>query len=197
MIIQKIRVTYEVTAWFTAILQMMHGDIFVVPNSKGLPRSIEVALHFQLQSHTPMSELEGPLGISHIHPTPNFKGLRVLLADNDGLSRAVTRKLLKKLGCEVSSVSSATQCLNSFSASTKSYQLVIVDLHMLQIDGFEIATRIRKLRSRCQPVIVGLTANTEEHVWQQCLHSGMNGLIRKPVMLKALGDELYRVLHNT
>ncbi|KAL0907486.1 hypothetical protein M5K25_021900 [Dendrobium thyrsiflorum] len=180
------------------LVQMMHGDILVVPNSQGFPTSIELVLHFQLQNPTPASELEGLLLLGHNHTpsTPNFKGLRVLLADDDGLCLAVTRKLLEKLACEVTTVSSGIQCLTSFAASTTTpYQLVLVELHMPQIDGFEVARRIRKSRSS-RPAIVALTSSAEELVWQQCLHSGINGLIRKPVMLQALGDELYRVLHK-
>ncbi|PKA47778.1 Protein EIN4 [Apostasia shenzhenica] len=177
------------------LVQMMHGDIWVVPNSQGLPKSIKLALQFQLQSLTPVSECGGTS--SKPPSIRNFKGLRVILVDDDDVNRAVTRKLLEKLGCKVASVSSGIHCLRSLIASSTPYQLVILDLHMPQMDGFEVAVRIRKLRSRCWPAIVALTASSEEHIWQRCLQVGMSGLIRKPVMLQDIGDELYRVLHNT
>lgn len=176
---------------------MMHGDIWVIPNSNGFPRSIKLVLQFQQQPLTPISELGGSSGHQHSHSIPNFKGLRVLLADDDDVNRAVTRKLLEKLGCNVTSVSSGIQCISSLSNSDTLYQLVILDLHMPLMNGFEVAMRIRKLRSRSWPAIVALTASAEEHVWQRCLQAGMNGLIRKPIMLQPMGDELYRVLHNT
>ncbi|KAI0499354.1 hypothetical protein KFK09_020257 [Dendrobium nobile] len=179
------------------LVQMMHGDIWVIPNSNGFPRSIKLVLQFQQQPLTPISELGGSSGHQHSHSIPNFKGLRVLLADDDDVNRAVTRKLLEKLGCNVTSVSSGIQCISSLSNSDTLYQLVILDLHMPLMNGFEVATRIRKLRSRSWPAIVALTASAEEHVWQRCLQAGMNGLIRKPIMLQPMGDELYRVLHNT
>lgn len=177
----------------------MHGDIWVVPNPKGFPRSIKLVLQFQQQPLTPVSDLGGSSSCHHHHgsSTPNFKGLRVLLADDDDVNRAVTRKLLEKLGFSVTSVSSGIQCLSSLNSSGTLYQLVILDLHMPHMNGFEVATRIRKLRSRSWPAIVALTASSDEHVWQRCLQAGMNGLIRKPIMLQAMGDELYRVLHNT
>nr|CAD1818850.1 unnamed protein product [Ananas comosus var. bracteatus] len=131
---------------------------------------------------------------------PHFKGLRVLLADNDDVNRAVTRKLLEKLGCRVCSVSSGIECiqrLSSLGTSNTPFQIVIFDLNSNRMDGFEVAIRIRKFRSGCWPLVVGLTASAEESVWENCLQSGMNGLIRKPVTLQAMGDELYRVLQNT
>ncbi|KAG0484318.1 hypothetical protein HPP92_008231 [Vanilla planifolia] len=179
------------------VVQMMHGDIWVVPNFHGLPQSIKLLLQFQPQPLTPVSESGDSLGNHHTSSMPNFHGLRVLLVDDDDVNRAVTRKLLEKLGCKVTSVSSGFHCLNSLSAACTPFQLVILALHMPQMDGFEVATRIRKMRSRCWPSIVALTASAEENAWQRCLQAGMNGLIRKPVTLQAIGDELYRVLHNT
>ncbi|KAK8948309.1 Ethylene receptor 2 [Platanthera guangdongensis] len=179
------------------IVEMMHGDIWIVPNSRGLPRCIKLLLQFQLQPLGPNSDLGESSGNHHMPSIPNFKGLRVLLADDDDINRAVTRKLLEKLGCKVTSVASGIQCLGSLGASGTPYQLVILGLHMAVMDGFEVAARIRKMRSRSWPAIVALTASAEEHVWQRCLQAGMNGLIRKPAVLRSVGEELYRVLHDT
>ncbi|KAH7691659.1 Non-specific serine/threonine protein kinase protein [Dioscorea alata] len=173
------------------VVQLMQGNIWAIPNSKGLAESMTLVIQFQLQPPTPISDHNYRLS------TPRFKGLRVLLADDDAVNRVVTQKLLEKLGCQVSAVSSGTQCLSSLGNWGTSLQLVILDLHMPNMDGFEVAMRIRKFRSRCWPLIVALTASAEDDVWERCLQAGMNGLIRKPVNLKAMGDELLRVLQNT
>lgn len=173
------------------VVQLMQGNIWAIPNSKGLAESMTLVIQFQLQPPTPISDHNDRLS------TSLFKGLRVLLADDDAVNRVVTQKLLEKLGCQVSAVSSGIQCLSSLSTWGTSLQLVILDLHMPNMDGFEVAMRIRKFRSRCWPLIVALTASAEDDVWERCLQAGMNGLIRKPVNLKAMGDELLRVLQNT
>lgn len=146
------------------LVEMMHGDIWIVPNSQGLPRCIKLLLQFQLQPVAPSSELGESSGNHHNLSIPNFNGLQVLLADDDDINRSVTRKLLEKLGCKVTSVASGIQCLGSLSASGTPYQLVILGLHMAVMDGFEVAARIRKMRSRSWPSIVALTASAEEHV---------------------------------
>ncbi|ONK72334.1 uncharacterized protein A4U43_C04F18260 [Asparagus officinalis] len=185
------------------IVQMMQGNIWAIPNPQGTPETIILILHFQLQPLTPLSELGGGGSLDHqnhhqIASTPQFKGLRVLLADDDVVNRAVTRKLLEKLGCYVTSVSSGIQCLGSLgSFGTPPFQLIILDLNMPGMDGFEVALKIRKLRNGSWPAILALTASAEDGVWGKCLQSGMNGLIRKPVVLHSMREELYRVLHNT
>ncbi|RRT49330.1 hypothetical protein B296_00052491 [Ensete ventricosum] len=167
-----------------------------VPDSEVLEMGLSFRMFKRLVQRT-VAEARGSFELHSASSTPNFKGLRVLLAESDDINRAVTRKLLEKLGCRVSSVTSGIQCLSSFGAPVTPFQLIILDLHMPQMDGFEVAMRIRKFRSRSWPLIVALTASAEADIWEKCLQSGMNGLIRKPVTLQSMGDELYRVLHNS
>ncbi|KAG1354895.1 ethylene receptor 2 [Cocos nucifera] len=179
------------------LVQMMQGNIWAVPNSKGIAESISLVIQFRLQPLTRVSDVGEASGLYRTSSGPNFKGLRVLLAENDEMNRAVTRKLLQKLGCSVFSVASGNECVDSFGSAATPFQLVIMDLDMPKMDVFEVAMRIRKSRSRCWPAIVALTASAEDDVWVKCLQSGMNGLIRKPVTLLAMGEELYRVVQNT
>ncbi|XP_042395370.1 ethylene receptor 2-like isoform X1 [Zingiber officinale] len=179
---------------FKNLVQMMQGNIWELKNSQGLTESITLVLRFQLQH---LAQVPEGRELHSASSTPNFKGLRVLLAESDNVNRAVTRKLLEKMGCRVSSVGSGTQCLSSFGAPITPYQLIVLDLHMPQMDGFEIATKIRKFRSRSWPLIVALSASAEGDIWDKCLQSGMNGMVRKPITLLSMGEELYRVLHNS
>ncbi|XP_074576829.1 ethylene receptor 2-like isoform X2 [Curcuma longa] len=179
---------------FKKLVQMMQGNIWEHKNSQGLTESITLVLQFQLQH---LAQVPEGRELHSASSTPNFKGLRVLLAESDNANRAVTRKLLEKLGCSVSSVGSGTQCLSSFGAPVTPYQLIVLDLHMPQMDGFEIATKIRKFRSRSWPLIVALSASAEGDIWDKCLQSGMNGMVRKPITLQSMGEELYRVLLNS
>ncbi|CAN1271182.1 Protein EIN4 [Linum perenne] len=125
--------------------------------------------------------------------TPQFNGLKIVLADDDNVNRTVTKKLLEKLGCDVTAVVSGFECLSTLS-SENAVRVVILDLQMPEMDGFEVATRLRKFRSRNWPLIIALTASAEDHVWERCLQVGMNGVMRKPVLLRAMADELRRVL---
>ncbi|AQK42855.1 hypothetical protein Zm00014a_036351 [Zea mays] len=176
------------------IVQMMNGNIWSVSDSKSIGETIMLVLQFQLEPVTPVSGASSDLYRSSA--IPNFNGLRVLLADSDCTNRAVTHRLLEKLGCRVLSVASGVQCISSFAAES-SFQLVVLDLDMQTMDGFEVARAIRKFSSNSWlPLIIALAARIDDNIRDRCQRSGVNGLIQKPVTLAALGDELYRVLQN-
>lgn len=173
---------------------MMQGNIWVVPRSHGVEQSMTLVLKFELQPSSVSGFIE-PGGLPEYPPSNSrLRGLRVLLADDDGVNRLVTTKQLQKLGCLVSAVSSGFECLSAFGAAETSFDIILLDLHMPEMDGFEVAMRIRKLRSRSFPLIVALTASAEEDVWKSCLQVGMNGLIRKPILLDGMAVELHKVL---
>lgn len=180
-----------------SFLQMMQGNIRASSNSQGLVQSMNLVLRFQ--SQTPYQSSLYGLGILSDRPLSDsmFRGLQVIIADDDGTNRMVTKKLLEKLGCRVSAVSSGFECLSALGPSATSIPVVILDLHMPEMDGFELAVRIRKFRSRSNwPIIIALTASAEENVWERCLQVGMNGVIRKPVLLQGLAEELRSALQR-
>lgn len=175
--------------------QMMQGNIWVVPNPEGFDQSMSLVLQFQLRSSIMIGISETNESLDH-HPQTNsiFRGLQVLLADEDDVNRAVTRKLLEKLGCVVTIVTSGFDCLTALTPPVTAYQILILDLHMPDLDGFEVSSRIRKFRSRSWPLIIASTASADEDIRERCIQSGMNGIIQKPVLLQGIADELRRVL---
>lgn len=176
------------------LLQLMQGNIRLVPSPQGLAQSMALVLRFQLRPSIAIAISEP--GESSEQPPSNslFRGLQVLLADDDDVNRAVTRKLLEKLGCTVTAVSSGFECLAAIGPSGSSIQIILLDLHMPDLDGFDVAARLRQFRSRSWPLIVALTASADEDVWDRCMHIGINGIIQKPVLLQGIANELRRVL---
>ncbi|MFS7925958.1 putative non-specific serine/threonine protein kinase [Helianthus anomalus] len=177
------------------LVQMMQGNIWVVPNPVEFDQSMSLVLAFQLRPSIMIGLSETSESSDH-NPQSNsmFRGLQVLLADEDDTNRAVTRKLLEKLGCVVTTVTSGYDCLTALNPPVSAYQILILDLHMPDLDGFEVASRLRKFRSRNWPLIIASTASADEDLWERCMQIGMNGLIQKPVLLKGIADELRRVL---
>lgn len=172
----------------------MQGNIWSIPNTIGFPQVMTLALRFQLRRSIAVSIPESGEISDPSSSNSFFRGLHVLLADSDDVNRAVTQRLLQKLGCHVTSVSSGFECLSIIGPAGASFQVILLDLHMPELDGFEVATKIRKFRSQNWPMIVALAASTEEDLWERCIQIGINGVIRKPVLLPGIAGELRRVL---
>ncbi|GLT78698.1 hypothetical protein SLA2020_502260 [Shorea laevis] len=176
------------------LVQMMHGNIWVIHNPHGSTQSMGLVLRFQVRPSIAITITEAGESSEQPHSNSLFKGLQVLLVDNDDVNRAVTRKLLEKLGCIVSTVSSGFDCLSAIGPAASPFQVVMLDLQMPEMDGFEVAIRIRKYRSRSWPLIIATTASADEGVWEKCTQIGINGVITKPVLLQGLAMELRRAL---
>lgn len=176
------------------LVQMMYGNIWMIQNANGSAQSMSLVLRFQVRPSISITIHEA--GESSEQPYSNslLNGLQVLLADDDDSNRAVTRKLLEKLGCTVTSVSSGFDCLSALGPAASPFQIVMLELQMPELDGYEVAIRIRKYRSRSWPLIIATTASANEGVWERCVQIGINGVIRKPVLLQGLGAELRRAL---
>lgn len=173
----------------------MQGNIWSVPNSEGFPQIMTLALRFQLRQSIAVAIPEPGESSEPSNSNLFFRGLQVLLADYDDLNRAVTQRMLQKLGCVVTSVSSGFECLSVIGPAGSSFEVILLDLHMPELDGFEVASRIRKFKSRNWPMTVALTASTEEDMWERCRQTGINGVIRKPVQLQGIASELRRILY--
>ncbi|KAK4361556.1 hypothetical protein RND71_020508 [Anisodus tanguticus] len=155
------------------LVQLMQGEIRLVTNPKGFDKSMAVVLGFQIIPSSAIGKPEYRESPNQSHPRSLHHGVKVLLADSDDVNRAVTRKMLEKLGCIVAVVSSGYDCLGALGTMTM---------------------RIQKFRSRSWPLIIGLAATADENISARCLQIGMNGIIRKPVLLPGLAHELHKVL---
>ncbi|KAL1535715.1 Enoyl-[acyl-carrier-protein] reductase [NADPH, B-specific] 2, mitochondrial [Salvia divinorum] len=176
------------------IVQMMQGDIWMVPNPEGFNQSMVLVLQFQAQASFARSILEEEQSIKRMQSNSVFRGLQVLLADADGGNRAVTRRLLEKLGCVVTAVSSGYECLRAVGPSVPPFQVVLLDLHLPDLDGFEVTVELRKVRSPNWLLIVALTASDDEETREKCSEVGMNCVLAKTGSSHDIARELEYIL---
>lgn len=166
----------------------------MISNPEGFDQSVALVLRFQARSSIARGILEHEQSSERVQSNSVFRGLKILLADADDVNRAVTRKLLEKLGCVVSAVSSGYDCLSALGPSASAFQVVLLDLHLPDLDGFDVAMKIRKFRSRSWLLIVALTASDDEETREKCLQVGMNGVFAKPGSFQDIGFELEGIL---
>jgi CheY-like chemotaxis protein len=102
---------------------------------------------------------------------------RVLLADDCGPSRQLTRLLLERLGCLVDEAEDGLEAVEA--ARSGRHDLIFMDISMPLLDGIEAARRIR--RAGCRTPIVALSAYIGSGFSARCEAAGLNGQLAKPV----------------
>ncbi|GJM87460.1 hypothetical protein PR202_ga03417 [Eleusine coracana subsp. coracana] len=177
------------------LVQMMQGNIWAVLDGQGLPESMTLVLRFQLQPSLTNSSLGGSFDLQYPSPPNQTAGLKVLLIDDDDINLVVARKLLEKLGCIVSSIPSGSGFMNSVGPSSTSCQLVVVNLEMGIENPLDVAAKVRQYKSTQWPLVMAMTS--EQNVWEKCAQSGINGVLKKPLIFSEVKEELTRLLQNT
>jgi CheY-like chemotaxis protein len=115
--------------------------------------------------------------------------LSILIAEDNPVNQKWTTKTLSKLGYRPEVVMNGKEVLEV--VSNKQYDLILMDVQMPEMDGME-ATRMIRLCLEVQPVIIAMTANVMQGDRQDCMQSGMDDYISKPVEL----NELMRMLEK-
>jgi len=117
--------------------------------------------------------------------------LDVLLVEDNPVNQKVALRFLERLGYRADAVGNGLEAANTL--ETRRYDLVLMDLQMPEMDGFEASRQIRKrLPLDQQPRIVALTANALSGDRELCLAAGMNDYIAKPVKLHEIADAIRR-----
>ncbi|GMH24877.1 hypothetical protein Nepgr_026720 [Nepenthes gracilis] len=176
-------------------VSLMEGQIWI--ESEGLGKGCTAI--FTVKLGIPESSNETKLALLPKVPTNSvqgkFSGLKVLVMDENGVSRSVTKGLLMHLGCDVTIVSSSEECLLVVSPL---FKVILLDVCMPGVDGFDVAVQIRKRFSKRheRPLIVALTGNSDRLARDNCLRAGMDGFILKPVSVDKMRSILLDLLEH-
>ena len=119
-----------------------------------------------------------------------YKHLIVLLVEDDQDVQDLMGMKLKDLGLTYTSVSDGYQCIEALYDNR--YDLILMDLEMPKLNGVETTKRIVEACGQDRPMIVAVTGNTGDGVWQACLKAGMDSYLPKPLKKK----DLEKILQN-
>ncbi len=122
---------------------------------------------------------------------------RILLAEDNELNQEIAEAILSEAGFTIEVAGDGRAALDMVRDSAPGYyQLVLMDIQMPEMDGYEAARAIRALEDPALSSlpIIAMTANAFEEDKRNALRSGMNGHIAKPIDIQALLETLDQVL---
>ena len=130
-------------------------------------------------------------------PSPDLRGLRVLVVDDNATSREILQDILESFSFEVFLAASGEDALEEIERADKDqpFGLVIMDWKMPGMDGIETSRRIKSHRKLNKiPAIVLVTAYGREEIMRQADKIGLEGFLLKPVSPSMLFDAIMQAL---
>ncbi len=122
-----------------------------------------------------------------------LQGMRVLLVEDNDINRLYAKSILQQWHCSVDVAENGLVAIEK--VKYNAYDVVLMDVQMPVMDGYEATRAIRLLNSRMQEVpIVALTANATKTDIERCLASGMNDYLPKPFTPDDLYGKIFKDL---
>jgi len=123
---------------------------------------------------------------------PVLAGRKVLVVDDNALNRDVAGEFLELAGMQVSTAENGIQAIHCM--EQQNFDVVLMDIHMPQMDGITATRMIRQRPEWCRLPILALTAQARPEDRATVEAAGMNGHITKPIDEKLMYEQLARVL---
>ncbi len=126
----------------------------------------------------------------------SFRGLDILVAEDNAVNQKLITKVLESMGHQVTVVDNGASAVSA--VETQRFDLVLMDVQMPVMDGLSATAAIRereKSRGGRLP-IVALTANALKGDRERCLEAGMNDFLTKPIRKEALAEVLGQWMSN-
>lgn len=175
------------------IVNLMGGEISV-ESEVGKGTTFTVSLSFKLADP---ADVEKDVKQESV-PSGSFKGLKVLLVEDNELNAEIAESILKEAGFVVDTVNDGAVAVERIrTAELGQYDVILMDVQMPVMDGYEATRQIRAMhRSGISSLpIIAVTANAFEEDRMLALQAGMDGHVSKPIEISKLMDMLKTVLH--
>jgi CheY-like chemotaxis protein len=126
--------------------------------------------------------------------TPDLSGVNIILAEDMEINREIFIALLEETHITIDSAENGLIAVSKFRENPEKYDLIIMDVQMPEMDGYEATRTIRAmdtLKAKNIPIIA-MTANAFKEDVDRCLDAGMNDHLAKPIDEKSVMEKITR-----
>ncbi len=124
---------------------------------------------------------------------PHLDPLNILLVEDSLVNQKLAVALLKKFGHSVTLAKNGIEAVEQ--ALKAKFDVILMDIQMPEMDGFEATTRIRQSETEKQTPIIALTAHAMKGYKERCLEAGMDGYVTKPLRIEELFEAIFYVIN--
>lgn len=172
------------------------GGTIQVESEIGKGSTFTVTLKHKIadESYYEKRQIENPETCTEI-----LEGRNILIAEDNNLNAEIAEAILKRAGLKTERVVNGIQCVNMITKMPAgTYDMILMDIQMPEMDGYEAARAIRQLPDRekaCIPIIA-MTANAFEEDKKDAMAAGMNGHLAKPIQVEQLLSMLAEMMYK-
>lgn len=170
------------------LVSMMNGEIWV-QSDRGHGSTFAFTAEFGIADQESLSVSEEENTSETVPQINTIKGSSILLAEDNEINQIVAQEMLETLGMSVDIANNGQEALNA--VRTKRYDLILMDLQMPVMDGFEATKEIRMLENCTDIPIIALSAAVMDREDEFRLN-GMNAYLGKPINYDALNATLHQ-----
>jgi len=177
-----------------SIAEKMGGRIWVESApKKGSVFNFEVPLELAPKNHAVLFDVDKPLDSDKKKfEIPDFSDLQILLAEDIDINRDIFLALLEETNIKIDTCGNGLEAVSMFKDDPDRYALIIMDVQMPEMDGYQATQAIRAMdlpRAKTIPIIA-MTANAFKEDVDRCLESGMNDHLAKPINEKLVIEKI-------
>lgn len=124
-------------------------------------------------------------------------GVKILLTEDNDLNAEIAAELLQEEGCTVDRAKDGVECVDMLEkAANGTYQLILMDIQMPVMNGYDAAKKIRRMEDpqKADIPIIAMTANAFSEDRQAALEAGMNDHVAKPINMNVLVPTIRKYL---
>ena len=172
------------------------GGTIQVESELGKGSTFTVTLKHKIadESYYEKRQIENPKTCTEI-----LEGRNILIAEDNDLNAEIAEAVLKRAGLKTERVVNGIQCVNMITKMpADTYDMILMDIQMPEMDGYEAARAIRQLpdREKAGIPIIAMTANAFAEDKKNAMAAGMNGHLAKPIQVEQLLSMLAEMMYK-